>query len=143
MAHQQPPTDLHHEILGVIRQELEPYGPSAAVVDFAWHEGFSGWGVTVTPSNPGAAPLDVGVDIWGGVSIAVANSSMYESIDDSTVDSITTIARYVFAGRVEEIGMRHDAQIRIGDGDRGITFGAATLPIPRRLRRVRRFTAYD
>lgn len=136
-----PPSETHQQILQLIQTALIPYEGSATV-ELYWYDGYEGWFVSVKPANKDAASIEIGLDRWEVLWVSVANSFMETDLWNCPFEKLSEIATSVFAGRVQQIIGRSDGYVRIGDGDERIAFGNAHLPIPWKLRRVRRFAPY-
>ena len=137
----QPPPGLL-QILQIVRAALAPYGDGVAEVDVGWRRGWSAWAIEVTPVNPEAAPLAIGLDLYGSLSLGVANSRMDFPWQDDLPERCGPIVENVLAGRVVVIGKRSNAFVRIGAEADAVLIGAQHMPLPWGAGRVRRFGAY-
>lgn len=136
-----PPPDLL-EILRIVREALAPYGAGAADVDSGWRWSSNAWAIEVTPANPAAAPIVIGLDLYGSLSVRVANSRVHPSRNDGMPEWCRSVIENVLAGRVAEIGKSSRSVVRVGPAADAVLTGGEHVPVPWGAGRVRRFSAY-
>ena len=128
-------------VLDLVREALLPY-PDAAEVALEWGDRAGMWFTQVRPRNSRAASLDIAVEDDRTLSITVGKT-WFEVFGDvqASLPELRDIVDAVFAGAVEESGWQ-DGFARIRTKDGLVHVGAMHLPVPWRLRRVRRYEPY-
>jgi hypothetical protein len=128
-------------VLDLVQEALLPY-PDAAEVALRWGERAGMWFTEVRPRNSRAASFDIAVEDDRTLNITVGRTS-FEIFGDvqASLPYLRDVVDAVFAGAVEESGWQ-DAFARIRTRDGLVGVGAMHLPVPWRLRRVRRYEPY-
>jgi hypothetical protein len=100
------------------------------------------WSLTITPSKAG--PASTSVTFVGGDEIVLGIGDTHVYLWDDDPEALGEVVRQVltsvYAGRVQETGMRGDARVKvIMEGWKVWRGGSIGLPVPWPLRRVRRY----
>lgn len=101
------------------------------------------WFTEVRPRRPGAAALDIAVAGDRMVNVDVGDTwfELWGNVEDS-LPHLADIVAAVIAGRVEEAGRGGRCLSRIYAESGPVSVGHAHLPLPWRLRQVRRYESY-
>jgi len=128
-------------VLDLVRQALLAY-PGAAEVAMIWGDRAGMWFTQVRPRNSRAASLDIAVDDDRTLNLTVGRT-WFEVFGEvqASLPYLRDLVDAVFAGAVEESGW-HDGFARIKTRDALVRVGALHLPVPWRLRKVRRYESY-
>lgn len=137
------PTEMDDALLDVISRALEHHGKEVARLEHVWHGGAGMWFVEVVPQNDLAAPLSVAFDGHDLVTITVGRTwfEVFPVKQVADLDYIGELAAAVFEGNLEETERGGFGRLSLLDG-RVIRIGVLHLPIPWKLRRVRRYAPY-
>ncbi|HEX8080515.1 MAG TPA: hypothetical protein VF557_09935 [Jatrophihabitans sp.] len=128
-------------VLDLVLEALLPYA-GAAEVTLVWGDRAGMWFTQVRPRNSRAANLDIAVE-ENTINITVGRT-WFEVFGDvqKSLPYLRDVVDAVFAGAVEESGWKENAFARIRTKDGLVQAGAVHLPLPWRLRRVRRYESY-
>lgn len=100
------------------------------------------WSLTVHPKRAGAATASV--TFVGGDEVVLGfgetHAYMWDDNPESLAEEVRQVLTAIFAGRFQEAGMRNDGRVKVLlDDGRVWRGGSMGLPVPWKLRRVRRY----
>lgn len=130
---------LHH----AISHALTDYLDNCHLV-FEWSHAADMWFTTATPVNTKAATMSFAYDGTDLINVTIGNA-WFELFpcDEDTLTLITEIVTAVATGNVTESGSHSSARVLIELPNRTINGGSFRLLLPSRLRRHRRYQAYE
>jgi hypothetical protein len=128
----------------LVADALASYPAGSANLVYAWSDEARMWFTEVTPLNPDAAPLSIAFDGADLLSVTVGDTwfEIFPVATPAELDHVREVVEAVFAGQVEESGMRGKEFARITLKSGPISVGSVHMPWPWSGRQARRYQPY-
>jgi hypothetical protein len=137
------PDDRDRTVQALVLEELARYEPGVADVQLEWSNGGRMWVTQVTPLVDGAAPFSIAAEDEDTLNCTFGHVWMevFGRVEDR-LPLLRELVVAVLSGNFEETRSRTNARGRFHTASGTVSGGAMQLPLPWRLRRVRRYTPY-